>query len=224
MSHDAATRALIRFELLRALSRPGARMGMILFVGILAVGHFEAWFGDGRPTLFVEASCVALIGTLCYGVAEDRRRAFDRYLIRNHIEPRAYVVAKAAAMTILVLIGALFALGVKLIFSGGDFQEALFLTAFVALLGLMIAPAALLVEGYVDTSMPAAFVILGYPVFGGLVYLATQSIAPFEWLGFTVIETNVWSSLAPMAVRTVIGIVPAFLITGALLQLRLRRY
>ena len=95
MSFDADVRALIPFELLRALSRPGARLGMILFVGILAVGHFESWFGDGRPTLFVEASCIALIGLLCYGVAEDRRRAFDRYLIRNHVEPRTYVIAKA---------------------------------------------------------------------------------------------------------------------------------
>jgi hypothetical protein len=216
--------ALVGFELRRALVRPGARMALLLFSGILAVGHFEFWFGDGEPTLFVESACVALIGVLCFGIAEDRRRAFDRYMVRNHVEPRTYLLAKAIAMVALVLLGALYALVLKTAFSGGDYRIALWMSAFVALLGLMIAPAALLLEGYVDTSMPAAFVILGYPVLGGLVYLTTKSIAPFEWLGLTVIETNDWSSLGPMAVRTAIGIVPAFAIAGALLQLRLRRY
>jgi len=199
-------------------------MALLLFAGITALGHFEYWRGEGAPRLFIEASCIALIGILSYGLAEDRRRHFDRYLLRNHLDARTYLVAKAVAIVGLVLIGGVVALALKVAYSGGNFAEAAWFTVLAVSIGLMVAPVAMALEGYVDTSMPAAFVILGVPLVFGLIYMATQSMAPFEWLGFTVIEEGSWASLRPLVTRTAIGIIPAFVLAGALIQLRLRRY
>jgi hypothetical protein len=199
-------------------------MGLLLFAAILAVGHFEYWFKEGEPHLFIEASCVALIGLISAGLADDRRRHFDRYLIRNHIGARTYVAAKAIALVAVLLIGAAVALTLKTAYSGGSPGEALWYTTLTLSIGLLVTPLAMAIEGYVDTTMPAAFVVLGLPLLCGLVYVMTQSLAPFEWLGFTAIEPGSWRSLGPLMTRTAIGVVPAFLLAGALIQLRLRRY
>lgn len=224
MSRDHQLRALWRFEVRRALARPGARMALVLFAGILAVGHLEFWSGKGEARFFMEAACVGMIGLLCFGIAEDRRRHFDRYLIRNHIDPRTYVAVKAMAMIAVLLVASTIAVLLKAAYGGGSFGEALWFTALATTFALMTAPLALALEGYVDTSMPAAFVVLGVPVVLGIVYTATQSTAAFEWLGLTAIEPGSWASLRPLMTRAAIGILPAFLIAGALVELRLRRY
>ena len=221
---NATGRALAGFEFRRAIARPGVRLALILFVAGLGIGHYEFWTKGEPATLYVEASCVALIGILCFGLAEDRRRAFDQYLIRNHFDARTYVRAKAVAMVGLVLVGGLVAFVTKLAFSGGNLSESLWLGALTTTLGFMVAPVAMLLEGYIDTSMPAAFVVLGYPLLTVLVFLTTESLAPFELLGIRGIVNGRLETLGPMAVRAAIGVVPAFLLAGALIELRLRRY
>lgn len=226
MSRDlGALLALTRFEFGRAVARPGARMGLLLFLAAIAIGAYNSWSRNGdRRFLFGEGFLILTMGLVAFGLAVDRRQAFDSYLMRNHLRPAVYLAAKALAIVALILCAGVLALLVRAAASGGDFAGSLWSASVMTLIALVVAPFAMIVEGQTDTAMPAAFVILGYGVAGGLLYVTQHSTFVFDVLGFRQLAADDWASVAPLALRVAIGIVPAFLIAGALVHLNLRRY
>ena len=225
MSRDTdALLALTRFEFRRGLSRQGAWMGALVFGCAVAIGAYAYWLGDEAPgLLFVEGFMVWMMGLVGYGLAIDRRQAFDEYLIRNHITVEEYVAAKVLAMIALILAAAVVALVLRVL-ATGDPAESLWAVVSLALVALMIAPFAMMIEAHVDTSLPAAIVVLGYTVAGGMMLVLRHSQAVFDATGIGQLATGSWASVAPLAIRTAIALVAGFGVAGALVRLSLRRY
>ena len=91
--------ALSRFEFRRAVARQGAWMGFGIFVVAVVVGAVDYRFRDGEPaSLFGEGFIIWMMGLIAFGLAIDRRQAFDEYLIRNHTRVAVYILAKVAAV------------------------------------------------------------------------------------------------------------------------------
>lgn len=216
--------ALTRFEILRGVARQGAWMGFAIFLGATTIGAYDYWFRNGEPaSLFGEGFIIWMMGLVSFGIAVDRRRAFDEYLIRNHISVRTYVAAKVLALVTLILGAGAIAFIVRLA-ATADVPTSLWSASVMTLIGLMIAPFAMMVESQVDSAMPAAFVVLGYAVAGGLALLVRRSPILFELTGFAQATHGSWTSVMPLALRTAIALIVGFAIAGALIRLRLRRY
>lgn len=219
--------ALTGFEIRRGAMRQGAGLGLLIFVAAVVVGAYAYWVRNGdRGLLFGEGFLMWTMGLVAFGLAIDRRQSFDIYLVRNHIRARVYLTAKVFALIALIVLAGVVAFAVRSI-ATADPAGSLWSASVMTLVALMVAPLAMLVEAWADTTMPAAFVVLGYGVAGALVYATRHSAIVFELPGFAQLSPGNWASAAPLALRAAIELVPAFLIAGAAVQMtrfRPRRY
>jgi len=219
--------ALARFEAHRLATRGGAVVSVLLFAGMTALGHFEQWTGSvpaGPSDILPFAFALGLIALTCHGAAQDRARAFDEYLVTNHVPVRAYVVAKIAAMAVTLTVFGIVAAAIEGASSGADARQVLWLAAVLVCGALLLAPWALLVEAFIDTSIPAAPVLLVYGVAVAVAYLATGSRWLVDVTGLGYLVPGDWATLGPLLGRTVLlGLVGYALASGAI-ALRLRRY
>ena len=217
--------ALTGFEFRRGLSRQGAKMGFSVFVGAVAVGAYFYWFRNEAPgKLFGEGFLVWMMGLVCFGLAIDRRQAFDAYLLRNHTSTTVYLAAKALAVVLLIIAAGVFAVLLRTATMGGDIFASLWSGTALTLFALMVAPVAMLVEAHADTNMPTAFVVLGYIVAGTLVYVLRHDSVLFDATGVVGLAPGDWSSLRPLAIRSAGMLVLGFAAAGAVIRLSLRRY
>lgn len=216
--------ALTRFEARRGMARQGAWMGLAIFVAAVAIGAYDYHYRNGDPaTLFGEGFIIWMMGLITFGLAIDRRRAFDAYLIHNHTNSGVYIAAKAVALTGLIVGAGMIACAVR-IAATGDVMTSVWSAAMMTLIGLMVAPFAMMVESQADTSMPAAIVVLGYGVVGMILFMTRQSTYAFELTGLAQAAHGDFTSLAPLATRTGIVLLVGYPIAAALTHLRLRRY
>lgn len=212
------------FELRRGAGRSGALLALLLFAATLAIGHVDEW--RGRSTgerLFGHAYLLGAIALLRYRMAADRQRRFDEYLIVNHVRPATYLAAKVYAIAVLLIVYGILAALLETMFSAGDFAHAAWLAVAFTLAAWLFAPLVMLVEAAVDTSMPAAAVLLAYLVIVLTTYMAAGTLLPLDVLGFTALEPGRWRSLKPLAIRAFIGAPVGFLTVGVLVCLGLPR-
>lgn len=194
---------------LRSIWRsPGARIAVVAFVVLLAIGHGVYWSAlppraaDDR--MFGWAYLTAMFALLRFGLAEDRTRGFDEFLVINLVTPARYVAGKllAAVTTIAAFAAGAFVLAYAL--GGADWEYAAWYTTLFTLVAWVYLPAVLIVELAIATRYPAAFVFVAFAA--GLTiaraFTGTESIVAA--LGFDV-ERFAYASLGPLARRALVS-------------------
>ena len=217
--------ALFVFELKRAASRRVVPVALLLFTAALALGHIEHWRGEAANGAFYGyAWVIGAILLMRFGLAADRALRFDEYLVVNLVRPRAYVAAKAGAMGALLVGYALFGMVVEIAFTGGGVGDVAWAASAWVLATWLFAPLAMAVESWFDTSLPSALVLLVYFIVVVTEYVAARSLHSAEVFGLLQLAPGDWSSLGPLALRAVVAAPIGFVLVGALIAVRLRRY
>jgi hypothetical protein len=223
----AQIEALFRFELSRLLVRVNTLAGLLFFCAVTAFGHWEQWQGAvarGPSELYQFAYAAGLVALLSFGVAQDRVRHFDEYLIVNLVETPSYLIAKISAMVVLLTAFGAVCAAIEGVLAGSGVDAVFWHAAVLALSAIVLAPFALLVEALIDTSIPAAPVLLVYGVVTMVMFLSTGSKLLADLPGFTLLVQGDWVSVAALATRTALIASSGFLVAGAVAVFRLRRY
>lgn len=217
---------LATFELRRAAERRIVPIALLLFTAALAIGHVDHWRGKAPngTAFFGYAYLIGLVLLMRFGLAADRQLRFDEYLLVNHVRPRTYLAAKACAMGALLFAYCLLGALVEIVFAGGGVSEAAWIAVAWSLTAWLFAPIAMLVETWLDTSVPVAVVLLVYVIVVMTEYMSRHTIVSVEMLGVRQLAPGDWASLGPLALRALLGAPIGFLAVGALARFRLRRY
>lgn len=217
---------LVLFELRRNAQRPATLVTLVLVAATLAIGHVDHWRG-GSTTItegfFTNAYLIGAIVLMRFGLAADRRLRFDEYLIANHVRPATYLTAKVCAMAALLLAYGAVAAVLEMAYSGGAFGNALWAAAALTLSAWLFAPVVMLVEAWLDTSVPAAVVLLAFVGAVLVSFFSARSLLPLDVLGVTEASPGYWSTLAPLALRALVAAPIGFVLVGALARLNLPR-
>lgn len=224
MDPRVSFRAIAAFELRRALQRRAVVLASVLVPLGLVAAHWEHW-RDGAPPNGEIFGLVYLLGALLvvrFGLGEDRRLHFDEYLIVNHASSTSYIAGKAVALAGVIV---LYGIGIAVLETvyGGSAERALWLAAAFTLAAWFFAPFVMLVEVWADTALPGALVMLVWIVLVATLYFTTGSRALADLPGFTTLASGSWTSMRPLAVRSLVGVPIAFVAVGALVRLRLPR-
>lgn len=196
--------AVAVFELRQLVRARSTALGVASFFLLLALGHWAYW--SARPPrpmddrLFGYAYIAAMAFSLRLGLAADRERALDEYLVTNFVAPACYIGGKLlAAAAYLAAFGAC-AFAAALLLSAGEWTYALWYTLLFSLVAWVFLPAILLIELATDTRAPAAAAFVGFVV--ALVAVRQLYGAPVlvDALGLRV-ERFAFDTLAPLAAR-----------------------
>lgn len=217
---------LASFEIWRFCGRRIVAVALLLFAALLAAGRVDQWRGEELAHdggFFGYAYLLAAVLLMRFGFAADRRLRFDEYLVVNHVSAPSYYTAKVLAMAgVLVGFGVIAAV-LEAAFAGGNLADAFWLAAAFTLVAWIFAPFAMFVEMRLDTSVPAAAVLLGFFALVLAEYLSLRRLVSVELLGLQGLIVGDWRSLGPLAIRAVLFAPVAFAATGALDAVRLRR-
>lgn len=217
---------LVLFELRRSAQRPATPVALLILALTLAIGHADHWRG-GSATItegfFIHAYLIGAIVLMRYGLAADRRLRFDEYLIVNHVGAATYVAAKVCAMAVLLLAYGGVAAVLETAYSGGALGAALWAAAALTLTAWLFAPVVMLVEAWLDTSVPAAVVLLAFVVAVLVSFFSARSLLPLDAIGVTEAAPGYWSTLAPLALRALVAAPIGFVLVGSLARLNLPR-
>lgn len=207
-AYTAPILGVAAFELRRVMRSPATVVGMLIFVVLLAVGHWSYWSAlpprAAGDRMFSLAYIIAMCAILRFGLAEDRDLHFDEFLIVNLVSPLRYAIGKLMATVGVLLAFGVVAFLLGFILGAADWEYAIWYTTLLTLVAWVYLPAILLVELAVATRYPTAFVFVIFVACLTVARLFVGTPTIVDALGLD-LERFDYASLVPLTRRALIS-------------------
>lgn len=196
--------AIASFELRRRFRSRATLVGAVGFVLVLAAGHYLYWTAPPpRPEdsrLFGDAFVLFLAAAAHLGIADDRMRGTDTFLVGNFVAPWRYLAGKIVGAFAFLVLASAGAAAVAAALSLGDLAYATWYPAEFALTAWMCLPLLLLVELFLETRNGSAVVLV---IYFTILFTLTHFYGALRVTGWFGIRTTPldFGTLGPLAVR-----------------------